>query len=101
MNVLVSRRSAAFMFFAICLSACGTYESPQSPQEPTTIGEATMREDGTIVLKLRAEIEDATIGDALLTYPTDHADYSYIRAHLPDLRPGQSVPVPPFPLLEH
>jgi hypothetical protein len=61
------------------------------------IGVATMTEDGTIVLDLRAEETDGTIGDARLTYPKTHADYQKILDHLGGLRPGEKKSVPPWP----
>jgi len=62
-----------------------------------SIGQATMNQDGTIVLQLRAEGDDGTVGDALFTYPPTHEDYKMILEHLGGLEPGQSKPVPPWP----
>lgn len=62
-----------------------------------SIGEATMREDGTIVLRLRAETGDGGVGDGFFTYrPTDER-YASIFAHIGGIKPGESKPVPPFP----
>lgn len=62
-----------------------------------TIGVATMKPDGTIVLQLRAEGPNGEEGDALLIYKPDDARYESIRAHVGPIEPGQSRPVRPFP----
>jgi hypothetical protein len=62
-----------------------------------SIGSATMKQDRTILLQLRAEGPDGALGDALLTYPPDHPKYQQILDHLGGLEPGQEKPVPPFP----
>jgi hypothetical protein len=70
----------------------------QPPTEGTgTIGVATMMEDGTIVLRLRAEGASGVRGEGTLTYRPDHAEYESIRSHVGPLRPGQTVPVKPWP----
>lgn len=61
-----------------------------------SIGTATMLGDGTVLLQLRATGPGGMVGDALLRYPTSDPNYAAVRAHLPALRPGRSVPVPPF-----
>jgi len=63
---------------------------------PSTIGSARMDAEGTIFLQLVAESPDL-IGDALLIYKIDHPNYKAIIDHLPDLKPGKMVLVPPFP----
>ncbi|MBP6628984.1 MAG: hypothetical protein KBG28_09720 [Kofleriaceae bacterium] len=65
--------------------------------EGGSIGAATMQADGTLILQLRAEAEDGTIGDALLTYRPDHPRYAAVLAHLGPLRPGATCMVKPWP----
>ena len=65
--------------------------------EEASIGSATMEENGTIVLQLRAESSDGKIGDALVRYPPDHPQYEEILRHLDGLQRGESKPVPPWP----
>ncbi|MBI5501020.1 MAG: hypothetical protein HY907_12315 [Deltaproteobacteria bacterium] len=67
------------------------------PTDANSIGSATMEADGTIVLMLRAEGEGGMVGDAMFSYPPDHADYQMVLDHLCGLEPGQSKPVPPWP----
>ncbi|MFY0534519.1 hypothetical protein [Nannocystis pusilla] len=68
---------------------------PVAPTEGS-IGSARMEADGTLVLQLRATTGSA-IGDALLRYPPDHADYAKIRGHVGPIEPGQERPVASFP----
>lgn len=69
--------------------------TPSDVKLPEQIGVATMDPDGTILLQLRAE-GPGYIGDGLLRYRPGQAGYDAVRAHLPALRPGVTVPVPPF-----
>ena len=61
------------------------------------IGIATMREDKTIILHLRAEDQGDTIGDAYFEYPQNHAQYKMILEHIGKIETGESKPVPPWP----
>jgi hypothetical protein len=61
------------------------------------IGTATMTEDGTITLNLRAEGPKGTIGDGRLVYRKGDKGYSDVLKHLGGLKPGESKPVPPWP----
>jgi hypothetical protein len=56
---------------------------------------ATMEDDGTIIMQLRAE-GPGVLGDARLVYQPTHPDYPMIRRHLDGLTPGHSMLVPPF-----
>jgi len=67
------------------------------PIEQASLGSATMEEDGTIVLQLRAEGPEGRIGDGLLRYPPDHPQYQEILRHLGGLKKGETKPVPPWP----
>ena len=60
-----------------------------------SIGQATMKPDGTIVLQLRAETNGA-VGDAQFEYPRGHNQYEEILKHLGGLKPGEQKPVPPW-----
>ncbi len=66
------------------------------PPMTDSIGTATMKEDGTIVLQLRAEAPDGTHGSSLFTYGPDDKDYASVLKHLGGLKPGESKPVPPW-----
>jgi len=65
-------------------------------KEPESIGRATMEDDGSIILDLRAVGPDGQIGIGRLVYPKDHPQYSKILKHLGGLKPKEVKPVPPF-----
>jgi hypothetical protein len=71
-------------------------ETQREAKMQASIGVATMNADRTIVLDLRAEASDGTIGDSRLVYPPTHKDYDQILKHLGGLRPGERKPVPPW-----
>lgn len=60
------------------------------------IGEASMLEDGTIILRLRAE-HGHIIGDALFEYKPGSDFYEAIKKHLDPIAPGDRKLVPPWP----
>ena len=63
----------------------------------SSIGVATMQGDGTIVLQLGSgKFKDAT-SEGHFVYPPNHPDYQEILKHVRPIKPGESVPVKPFP----
>jgi hypothetical protein len=82
-----------------CGSKDGDSAGGKSEQvsEAESIGSATMKEDGTIVLMLRAEGPGGMTGDALITYKPDDPKYQETLEHLGGLKPGEEKPVPPWP----
>jgi hypothetical protein len=80
--------------FAVSLTACLSKPAPGG-KAVESIGVASMSDDGTIKLQLRAQ-SDAGIGEALLVYPRSHPKYSEILKHLGGIEPGQQKPVPPW-----
>lgn len=71
-------------------------EQETMSEEQASIGQATMRDDGTIVLRLRAESDDGAIGESLFTYAPDDDNYQSILDHIGGLTPGENKPVPPW-----
>lgn len=69
----------------------------QPTSEPATIGTAEMRADGTIVLRLRAELPGGGSGEGKLVYPPNHPGYKKILEHVSPIAPGQNVLVRPWP----
>ncbi len=65
--------------------------------EPSTKGTAEMKDDGTIVLRLRAELPGGGFGEGQLVYPPTHPDYKKILEHVSPFAPGQTVLVRPWP----
>lgn len=57
---------------------------------------ATMTEDKTIVLDLRAEGKKGEIGTGRITYPPTNPQYNDILKHLGGLKVGEKKPVPPW-----
>jgi hypothetical protein len=76
---------------------------PEKPAEAEpekaaeSIGSARMKEDGTLVLMLRAEGSGGIKGDALIAYKPDDPKYKETLDHLGGLKPGEEKPVPPWP----
>ena len=96
------KNAAAFPLTAALLAtapAHATHGVPMSdighPSTPASIREATMEPDGTIVLHLRTTGPDA-VGEAVSRTTPDNPHYKAIRDHLPNLKLGHRVPVPPF-----
>jgi hypothetical protein len=72
--------------------------SPSPDEAPVqTIGTASMSDDHTITLQLRATTGTGARGDALIVYQRGHPSYDYILQHLGGLEPNQTKHVPPFP----
>lgn len=80
------------------LSCAGCAAIPISQGE-CVIGSATMQDDRSIILMLRAEAkdEDGTVGDAAFEYRPDDPRYDEILSHLGPIEPGQDKIVPCFP----
>lgn len=67
-------------------------------QDGKSIGTATMKDDGTIIMMLRAEDPSGgAMGDAMFIYKPDDPKYQEILKHLGGLKPGETKPVPPWP----
>ncbi len=71
--------------------------APDQDAQVESIGSATMKEDGTLVLQLRAEGEGGMVGDAYFEYKPDDLRYQETLDHLGGLQPGETKPVPPWP----
>jgi hypothetical protein len=96
------------LFFLLIVEfACATTQGPEISVEAQdhksdkrteeSIGAATMKDDGTIVLRLRASSPHGSVGEGTLVYPPTHPDYQSILSHIGPLRKGQTVPVKPWP----
>jgi hypothetical protein len=64
--------------------------------EDRPIGAATMTEDGTIVLDLRAESPQGDIGMARLEYAPSDPKYRELLELLGGLKPGEEKLMPPW-----
>ncbi len=63
---------------------------------PSSIGVATMSNDGTITLRLRAEGPGGAIGDGNITYKRGDPQYEEVLHHVGGLKPGETKLVPPW-----
>lgn len=59
-----------------------------------SIGTATLQQDGTLILRLRAQGPEH--GDAVLRYPPGHPDRDALIRHAGGLAPGETKPFPPL-----
>ena len=73
---------------------------PPGALPPPDVGSAYMQPDGTLELRLRAETEDGTIGEALLVIAPGDPRHASMVAHLGGIQPGQGCAIPPFPAPE-
>ena len=67
------------------------------PSSSATIGTATMREDGTIVMRIGSNSEATGKGEARILYDKDHEKYQMIIEHLGGIQPGEEKSIPPWP----
>lgn len=64
---------------------------------PSSIGVCWMADDGTITLRLGAELPNGFVGHAMAEYPPQHREYAKILKHVGPLKPGGSKSVRPWP----
>ena len=75
----------------------GPTQAAEAEKEKDSIGVATMKDDGTIVLRLRANAPSDAVGEGTLVYPPTHPEYQKILSHIGPIQKGQTVPVKPWP----
>ncbi len=74
-----------------------THATGGAVKNNASIGMATMKPDGTIVLQLRAEGPSGTVGDAQFEYKPGSKDYAMVMSHIGGITAGESKSVPPWP----
>jgi hypothetical protein len=84
------------MFLGILVIGVAAFAG-EPKKEPASIGTAEMKSDGTIVLRLRAELPGGGSGEGQLVYPKTHPDYQKILDHVSPIAPGETVLVRPWP----
>ncbi len=67
-----------------------------APLAQASIGTATLQQDGTLVLRLRAQGPGSEHGDAVLRYPPGHPDRDALIRHVGGLQSGETKPFPPM-----
>jgi hypothetical protein len=65
--------------------------------DPEPIGQATMEEDGTIVLDLRPQGPGGIMGISQMRIPPADPRYQGTLVHLGGLKPGEQKLCPPWP----
>jgi hypothetical protein len=70
-------------------------ESATPGTAPESIGNATMRADRSLELKLRAEHDDGSIAEMLLVLPPEDEAYARTLERLGPMEPGESRLLPP------
>lgn len=85
-----------FIAVFIFLFFLGCKDEVKMDNKLDSIGVATMLEDGTIALKLRAE-SGSTVGHSHFEYKPDDPQYKEIREHIGGINKGEEKLVPPWP----
>jgi hypothetical protein len=80
-----------------CESKVMSTNEDNQVEQKAFVGDAEMLDDGTIVLNLFAQKNDAAPGATQLIYPLDHKDYKVILRHIGNIKPGEKVGVRPWP----
>lgn len=80
------------------VTPCEKIEKRPGPAAGASIGSATMKADGTLVLQLRAEDPaSGAVGQGFFSYAPDDPKYARTLAHIGGLKPCQETSVPPWP----
>lgn len=90
---------AKLLAHCVLLVCAGSTASPahQPSAENCFIGSASMREDRSVFLMLRAEGPNGVIGDSAFEYAPGHPEYDEIVRHVGPIEPGQDKAVPCWP----
>ena len=91
------KRFQSLIVAAVVLSLSIIAFGGEPTSGPATIGTAQMKADGTIVLRLRAELPGGGSGEGQIVYPPTHPEYKKILEHVSPIAPGQTVLVRPWP----
>ncbi|WP_374571175.1 hypothetical protein [Phenylobacterium sp.] len=82
----------------LVLSAAVLAAAPaEKPGDCPAIGVARLEADGAVVLRLTAEGPGGLHGDGMLRYAPSDPGYQAVREHIGPLKPGETVPVCPWP----
>ncbi len=85
------RTSLAIVSFFAMTSLCSAQEPPK--KQPCIIGDATMLEDGTIVLKMRRTCDGIHVSGTK-KYETTNPQYRDVLDHMGGMKPGETKLVP-------
>ena len=75
------------------LSVISTGFAEEAKKEPFIIGDATMTEDGTIIVNLRRTTTGMDVS-GMVKYAVDNPHYKEVLDHLGGMKPGETKLVP-------
>jgi hypothetical protein len=81
------------------MSAPDTPSLPQVPpgaEDPTSVGNAYMKPDGTLEMTFRTVGRGGMIGEAYKVLKPDDPQYAAMVRHLGGIQPGEGRAIPPF-----
>lgn len=93
---MTSATFTVLMNLAACVG-CASKPPDRTAKENCFIGSATMREDASILMMLRAEGPGGMIGDSVLVSEPDDPNYAEILRHVGPIKPGESKLMPCWP----
>lgn len=70
---------------------------PPGAHRPAPVGNAHMRADRTLELRLFTTAPSGTVGEAMVVVKPDDARHAGIVAHLGAIEPGGYAAIPPIP----
>jgi hypothetical protein len=85
------------LLHAIFFLVCAGCTAIPAKQKECIAGSATMQDDRSIILMLRAEGPDGSVGDATFEYRPDDHEYDEVLSQLGSIEPGQDKFVPCWP----
>jgi hypothetical protein len=85
------RIAAALAALSVMIAAGFAEDAPK--KEPFIIGDATMTEDGTIVINLRRTRDGINVS-GIVKYAVDDRHYKEVLDHLDGMKPGETKLVP-------
>jgi hypothetical protein len=89
-EVSMIRMAAALAALSVMISPGFTEEAKK---EPFIIGDATMAEDGTIIVNLRRTTTGMNVS-GIVKYAVDNPHYKEVLDHLGGMKPGETKLVP-------
>src|SRR6266567_2300071 len=81
---------------ALMLACSGAALAAENPAPASSVGVATMLENGTILIGIRGPAVDGPLQAVLMIEPGD-TNYQQIIDHVGGLKPGETKSIPPWP----
>lgn len=95
-----TQRKSAVLVLPLAAVLIAAAPAPEAPaprcEDVTSIGTATMAEDGTITLRLRS-LPPGPIGEGVFRYTPNDANYRDVLAHIEGgIKAGETKPIRPW-----